>query len=85
MAKSALFSPCFARRAGDFGSKTCLEAFDPSLFSRLDRCDEPVPLTFGSGIHYCLGSSLVKLEMRLALEHLRSFKSIAPRPRCQSS
>ncbi|OLP91746.1 Cytochrome P450 144 [Symbiodinium microadriaticum] len=42
---------------------------DPQQF-RLDRHEEPPPLTFGSGMHYCLGSSLVKLELRLALQHL---------------
>mmetsp|Transcript_32809 Transcript_32809/g.60012 ORF Transcript_32809/g.60012 Transcript_32809/m.60012 type:complete len:527 (+) Transcript_32809:57-1637(+) len=46
---------------------------DPDVFEspeqfRLDR--EAKPLTFGSGIHYCLGSSLVKLEMQLALDCL---------------
>mmetsp|Transcript_32285 Transcript_32285/g.75407 ORF Transcript_32285/g.75407 Transcript_32285/m.75407 type:complete len:162 (-) Transcript_32285:14-499(-) len=48
---------------------------DPQQF-RLDRHEEPPPLTFGSGMHYCLGSSLVKLELRLAIQHLCS--------RCQS-
>mmetsp|Transcript_52298 Transcript_52298/g.117355 ORF Transcript_52298/g.117355 Transcript_52298/m.117355 type:complete len:498 (+) Transcript_52298:21-1514(+) len=41
---------------------------DPGDF-RLDR-EEPPPLTFGSGMHYCLGSSLVKLELLLTLKHL---------------
>lgn len=56
---------------------------DPAVFRspadfRIDRADESPALTFGSGMHYCLGSNLVKLEMRLALEHLTSsYKSIA--------
>jgi len=54
---------------------------DPTVFTnpkefRLDREETPL-LTFGSGLHYCLGSSLVKLEMRMVLEHLAKFKSIA--------
>merc|ERR1712048_770258 len=45
---------------------------DPAVFKepakfRLGR-DEAVPLSFGSGMHYCLGGHLVKLEMRKALE-----------------
>eukprot|EP00913_Durusdinium_trenchii_P035682 g33387.t1 len=44
---------------------------DPAVFRspadfRIDRADESPALTFGSGMHYCLGSNLVKLEMRLA-------------------
>lgn len=54
---------------------------DPTVFSqpeefRLDREEQPL-LTFGSGMHYCLGSNLVKLEMRMVLDHLTKFKSIA--------
>eukprot|EP00434_Breviolum_minutum_P015529 symbB.v1.2.013675.t1/scaffold971.1/size148033/3 len=52
---------------------------DPTVFTNpkeLDREETPL-LTFGSGLHYCLGSSLVKLEMRMVLEHLAKFKSIA--------
>jgi len=45
---------------------------------RLDRPgDKGSEVTFGSGIHYCLGSNLVKMEMRLALECLlRRYKSV---------
>jgi len=54
---------------------------DPTVFSqpeefRLDREEQPL-LTFGSGMHYCLGTNLVKLEMRMVLDHLTKFKSIA--------
>lgn len=52
---------------------------DPAAF-RIDRDGElPLtpPLTFGSGIHYCLGSHLVKIELRMALKCLlHRFKSI---------
>lgn len=33
---------------------------------RLDRVD-PTPLSFGFGIHYCLGASLARMELRAAL------------------
>ena len=36
---------------------------------RVDR-DDPSPLSFGHGIHYCLGASLARLEMRTALPKL---------------
>lgn len=58
---------------------------DPAVFKepeafRLSREGKDAQLgllSFGSGIHYCLGSSLVKLEMRLALDCLlRRFSSV---------
>lgn len=36
---------------------------------RLDRPD-PAPLSFGHGIHHCLGAALVRTELRLALPAL---------------
>lgn len=36
---------------------------------RLDR-DDPAPLSFGHGIHYCLGASLARAELRTALPRL---------------
>ena len=36
---------------------------------RLDR-DDPNPLSFGYGIHYCLGANLAKAELRTALPKL---------------
>jgi len=36
---------------------------------RLDR-EDPSPLSFGYGIHYCLGANLAKAEMRTALPKL---------------
>lgn len=33
---------------------------------RLDR-ENPSPLSFGHGIHHCLGASLARLEMRIGL------------------
>merc|ERR1719296_58137 len=59
---------------------------DPAVFEapgefRLDRTagdsSRGLEVSFGSGIHYCLGSNLVKMEMRLALECLlRRFSSV---------
>ena len=47
---------------------------DPRRFSepdqlRLDR-NEGRPLSFGTGIHACLGSSLARLELRHGVQHL---------------
>jgi len=44
---------------------------DPRRFGepnrlRLDR-EDPAPLSFGHGIHHCIGAALVRLEMRIAL------------------
>ena len=46
-------------------------------FRRMDDADElrvdredPAPLSFGHGIHYCLGASLARAEMRIALPPL---------------
>ena len=36
---------------------------------RVDR-EDPSPLTFGHGIHYCLGASLARTELRIALPRL---------------
>jgi len=41
---------------------------DPDAL-RLDR-DDPAPLSFGHGIHYCLGANLAKAELRVALPKL---------------
>eukprot|EP00933_Yihiella_yeosuensis_P042922 TRINITY_DN37593_c0_g1_i1.p1 TRINITY_DN37593_c0_g1~~TRINITY_DN37593_c0_g1_i1.p1 ORF type:complete len:509 (+),score=83.37 TRINITY_DN37593_c0_g1_i1:80-1606(+) len=54
---------------------------DPAVYQtpdkfRLDRVDEPVALSFGSGMHYCLGKNLVEIEMKMALKHLLEFKSL---------
>ena len=44
---------------------------DPRRFEhpnelRLDRAD-PAPLSFGHGIHHCIGAALARLELRIAL------------------
>jgi len=47
---------------------------DPRAFARPDRFDverDPNPhVGFGIGVHYCLGASLAKLEMRIMFEEL---------------
>mmetsp|Transcript_27339 Transcript_27339/g.78735 ORF Transcript_27339/g.78735 Transcript_27339/m.78735 type:complete len:530 (-) Transcript_27339:105-1694(-) len=50
---------------------------EPTKF-RIDREDGDKPaLSFGSGMHYCLGSNVVKLEMRCALVCLlKRFSSV---------
>lgn len=50
---------------------------DPAVFEnpgefQLGRNNSTSAVSFGSGMHYCLGSDLVKLELRLALECLAS-------------
>ncbi len=54
---------------------------DPAAFSNPDRLDirrhEKSHISFGRGIHYCLGASLAKLEGRIAITSLlRRFSSI---------
>jgi cytochrome P450 len=47
---------------------------DPDVFDRADALDlarDPNPyLSFGAGIHYCLGAPLAKLELGIAFESL---------------
>lgn len=46
---------------------------DESVFPEPDRFDitrSQANLTFGNGMHYCLGAPLSKLEMRITLEAL---------------
>ena len=47
---------------------------DPETFSEPDRLDvtraEAKPISFGGGIHYCLGAQLAKLEAAEALKQL---------------
>jgi cytochrome P450 len=51
------------------------DAFDDPEQIRLDR-DESGNLLFGAGIHFCLGASLARLEMRIAIEELLARTSI---------
>jgi cytochrome P450 len=50
---------------------------DPEQFD-LDR-PGPQNTTFGHGIHFCVGASLARMELRVALEELLSRGAIAPR------
>jgi cytochrome P450 len=47
---------------------------DPDRFSQPDRLDvgraEAPPLSFGSGIHHCLGAALARLETHVVLDRL---------------
>jgi cytochrome P450 len=47
---------------------------DPARFSDPDRFDvgrsEGAPLSFGSGIHYCLGAALARMEAQIVFDRL---------------
>jgi cytochrome P450 len=47
---------------------------DPARFHDPDRLDvgrsEAPPLSFGSGIHHCLGAALARLEAQIVLDRL---------------
>ena len=66
---------------------------DPEAFDHPDRLDverSPVPhLSFGSGIHHCLGAPLARLQGRIVLEMLlarfRSMSLLGDRPRFRRS
>jgi cytochrome P450 len=49
---------------------------DPSVFSDADKLDisvrRPTHLTYGGGIHYCLGAALARVELQEALPRLAS-------------
>ena len=48
---------------------------DPTVFTQPDQLQTkrrgPVPLAFGHGAHYCLGAALARLEIVVALRHLK--------------
>jgi cytochrome P450 len=43
---------------------------DPDRFD-ITRDDAPTILTFGGGVHYCLGANLARLELAEALKVLK--------------
>jgi cytochrome P450 len=58
------------------GNRDPLRFADPDSL-RLDRTDN-APLSFGGGIHYCLGAPLARLEAQIALPALvRRFPQLA--------
>jgi cytochrome P450 len=66
---------------------------DPSRFTEPDRLDvgraEGSPLSFGSGIHYCLGAALARLEGQIVLDRLlsrfRTMELVGDEPRHRDS
>lgn len=52
------------------------EVFDEPDQLRLDRSGEP-PVSFGGGIHYCLGASLARMEAQVGFPALlRAFPKL---------
>jgi cytochrome P450 len=68
---------------------------DPRVFAEPDRLDlgrdDAAPMSFGSGIHYCLGASLARAEGQVVFDRLlERFSTIEPawtdeRPRYRDS
>jgi len=66
---------------------------DPLKFTDPDRFDvgrsEAPPLSFGSGIHHCLGAALARLEAQVVLDRLldrfSTVELVGPRPRHRDS
>jgi cytochrome P450 len=57
---------------------------DPAVYDKPDRLDitrddAPAIMTFGGGVHFCLGAHLARLEL---VEALRVITQRMPNPRC---
>ena len=64
-----------------FSANFAEEQFDNAEYFAIERCANS-HLTFGHGIHYCVGAQLVRLEMRTVLEqmiaHFHQWKIVNP-------
>lgn len=76
------FGGCHIRQGDMVNAWVCVANRDPDVFTdphrfALDRPNLSKVLSFGYGIHHCIGAGLAKVQVRIALELLLArFKSI---------